>query len=94
MLKKKKKYLPESPQSVCLGPNCLTDNLLTAKLNEHGFDNKAGRFGYDYLASRKQRTKTSDTYSSWQEILLGVYPKVQYLDHYYATLTYALCFPL
>ena len=30
------------------------------------------RFVYDYLTSRKQRTKISDTYSSWQEILSGV----------------------
>ena len=29
-------------------------------------------FVYDYLTSRKQRTKISDTCSSWQEILLGV----------------------
>ena len=30
------------------------------------------RFVYDYLTSRKQRTKISDTYSSWQEILSGI----------------------
>ena len=30
------------------------------------------RFVYDYLTSRKRRTKISDTYSLWQEILLGV----------------------
>ena len=30
------------------------------------------RFVYDYLTSRKQRTKLSDTYNSWQEILSGV----------------------
>ena len=30
------------------------------------------RFVYDYLTSRKQRTRISDTYSSWQEILSGV----------------------
>ena len=29
-------------------------------------------FVHDYLTSHKQRTKISDTYSSWQEILLGV----------------------
>ena len=32
----------------------------------------AVKFVYDYLASRKQRTKISDTYSSSQEILSGV----------------------
>ena len=50
----------------------LPHNLLIAKLNAYGFDNKAVRFVYDYLTSLKQRTKISDTYSSWQEILSGV----------------------
>ena len=67
---------------------CLPHSLLIAKLNAYGFDNKAARFVYDYLTSRKQRTKISDTYS-YRE-----YPKVQYLDHYYSTLTYAICFSL
>ena len=52
--------------------DCLPLNLVIAKLNAYGFDNKAARFVYDYLTSRKQRTKTSETYSSWQEILSGV----------------------
>ena len=52
--------------------DCLPHNLLIAKLNAYGFDNNAVRFVYDYLISRKQRTKISDTYSSWQEILSGV----------------------
>ena len=45
---------------------------MIAKLNVYGFDNNVLRFAYDYLTSRKQRTKISDTYSSWQEILSGV----------------------
>ena len=52
--------------------DCLPHPLLIAKLNTYGFDNNAVRFVYDYLTSRKQRTKISDTYSSWQEILSGV----------------------
>ena len=52
--------------------DCLPHNLLIAKLNSYGFDNKTVRIVYDYLTSRKQRTKISDAYSSWQEILLGV----------------------
>ena len=69
----------------------LPHNLLIAKLNAYGFDNKAARLVYDYLTSRKQRTKIHDTYGSWQEIQLGV---VQYLDHYYSILTYAIYFSL
>ena len=52
--------------------DCLPHNLLIAKLNTYGFDNNAVRFVYDYLTSRKQRTKISDVYSSWKEILSGV----------------------
>ena len=52
--------------------DCLQHNLLIAKLNAYGFDNKVVRFVYDYLTSRKQRTKIFDTYISWQEILSGV----------------------
>ena len=33
---------------------CLPHNLLIAKLDAHGFDNKAVRFAYDYITSRKQ----------------------------------------
>ena len=52
--------------------DCLPHNLLIAKLNAYRVDNKAARFVYDYLTSCEQRTKTSDTYSLWQEIILGV----------------------
>ena len=52
--------------------DCLPRNLLIAKLNAYGFDNKAVRLVYDYLTARRQRTKKSCTYSSWQEILSGV----------------------
>ena len=40
----------------------LPHNLLIEKFNPYGFDNKGVRFVYDYLTSRKQRTKISDTY--------------------------------
>ena len=52
--------------------DCLPHSLLIAKLNAYGFDNNVMRFVYDYLTLRKQRTKVSGTYSSWQEILSGV----------------------
>ena len=37
--------------------DCLPHNLLIAKLNAYGFDNKTVRLIYDYLTSHKQRTK-------------------------------------
>ena len=52
--------------------DCLPHNILIAKLNAYVFDNKAVRFVFDYLTSRKQKTKISDMYSSWQEIISGV----------------------
>ena len=52
--------------------DCLPHSLSTAILNAYGFENEAVRFVYDYLTSSKQRPKTSNTYSSWQEILSGV----------------------
>ena len=45
---------------------------MIVKLNVCGFGNKAARFVYDYLTSRKQIPKISDPYSSWHKILLGV----------------------
>ena len=53
--------------------DCLPHNLLIAKLNAYSFENNVVGFVYDYLTLCKQRTKVSDTYSSWQEILLGVH---------------------
>ena len=70
--------------------DCLPHNLI-AKLNAYGFNNKAVRFVYDYLTSCKQRTKISDTYSSWQKIMSEV-PQVSILVHCYSTLTYAIYF--
>ena len=52
--------------------DCLPHNLLIAKSNAYGLDNKAVRFVYDYPTSRKQIAKISDTYSSCQEILSRV----------------------
>ena len=52
--------------------NCLPDSLLLSKVSAYGFDMKALRFIKECLRDRKQRTKISDTYSSWEEILHGV----------------------
>ena len=41
-------------------------------MHAYGFETKAVRFVDDYLTSRSQGTKISDSYSSWQEILLGL----------------------
>ena len=72
---------------------------MTAKLNAYVFNTKAVRFVYDYLTSRKQRTKKSvdifhveRSYPQRSPTLRD--PNVQYLDRYYSTLTYAISFSL
>ena len=52
--------------------DCLPHELLIAKLNAYGFDEKALKLIHSYLSSRKQRVKVNDSYSSWREILYGV----------------------
>ena len=52
--------------------DCLSYELLLAKVHAYGFNVSALRFTYSYLANRKQRTKINTSYSSWEEILFGV----------------------
>ena len=52
--------------------DCLSHDLLIAKLNAYGFSMAALRLVQNYLSNRKQRTKINTEYSSWEEILFGV----------------------
>ena len=52
--------------------DCLSHELLLAKLHAYGFSFSALRLIHSYLTNRKQRTKINSSYSSWQEILFGV----------------------
>ena len=52
--------------------DCLSRDLLIAKLSEHGFSMSALRFVHSCLKNRMQRTKINSKYSSWEEIMLGV----------------------
>ena len=52
--------------------DCLSHELLIAKLEAYGFDKKSLTLILNYLSSRKQRVKINDSYSSWSEILFGV----------------------
>ena len=52
--------------------DCLSHELIIAKLNAYGFSLSAARLTQSYLCSRKQRTKIDTAYSSWEEILFGV----------------------
>ena len=52
--------------------DCLSHELLIAKLDLYGFDKRFLLVIYNYLSNRKQRVKINDCFSSWSEILLGV----------------------
>ena len=52
--------------------NCLSHELLLAKLHAYGFSIAALRLIHSYLTNRKQRTKVNLSHSPWEEILFGV----------------------
>ena len=52
--------------------DCLSDDLLLAKLHAHGFSLSVLKLIHSYLKNRKQRNKINSTYSSREEILFGV----------------------
>ena len=52
--------------------DCISHDLLIAKLYAYGFDKSSIRLIYSYLKGRHQRVKINSEYSSWKEILDGV----------------------
>ena len=52
--------------------DCLSHDLLIAKLAAYGFKRSTLLIVYDYLRNRIQRTKVNGSYSSWRELLKGV----------------------
>ena len=52
--------------------DCLSRDLLIAKLHAYGLDLASLKILQDYLTNRKQRTKVDSFYSSWEKILSGV----------------------
>ena len=52
--------------------DCILHHLLIAKLTAYGFDYNSLQLLRSYLSNRKQRTKITDAYSKYCEILFGV----------------------
>ena len=52
--------------------NCLSNDLLIAKLEAYGLDIGSLNFLLDYLSLRKHRTKVGSSYSKWSEICRGI----------------------
>ena len=51
---------------------CLSHDLLIAKLHSYGISLASLKLPTDYLTNRKQRTKVETSYSSWEDIEYGV----------------------
>ena len=52
--------------------DCLSHDLLIAKLHVYCLDLASLKIIHEYLTNRKQRTKVDSFYSSWVKVLSGV----------------------
>ena len=52
--------------------DCISRDLLIAKLHAYGFSRESLRLVNDYLCDRKKWTKIGTTFSSWRNIIYGV----------------------
>ena len=52
--------------------DCLSHELLIAKIDAYGFDYISTKLIYSYLTSRYQRVRINSSFSTWSEILFGV----------------------
>ena len=54
------------------GYDCISHELLVAKLECYGLDELSLKLILDYLSNRKQRTKIGSSFSYWFDISVGV----------------------
>ena len=52
--------------------DCISHNLLIAKIHAYGFENHSLKLIHNYLNGRKQKIKINSKYSTWKEIISGV----------------------
>ena len=52
--------------------DCLSHDLIVAKLHVYGFSTESLKLINSYLTKRKQRVKINDQFSSCMDILFGV----------------------
>ena len=52
--------------------DCLSHELLIAKLEAYGFGTTALNYFYDYMKNRKQRVRIENNFSSWKDLTKGV----------------------
>ena len=58
--------------------DCLSHELLIAKLDSYGFDYSSLKLIHNYLSNRFQRVRVNSDFSTWTKILTGVPPKVNF----------------
>ena len=64
----------------------LNHNLLIAKLEAYGFERDSLSLMKSYLNDRQQWVRVNNNFSSWEK-KLREFRKVQYLDHFYLTIS-------
>ena len=52
--------------------DCLTHDLVIAKLHAYGLDHDSLRLIRSYLSNRHQRIKLDSVFSSWRQTIIGV----------------------
>ena len=52
--------------------DCISRDLLIAKLHAYGFSKMSLKLIFNYLHDRKQRTKINNCFSAWLDIIYGV----------------------
>ena len=71
--------------------DCITHNLLIAKLSGYGFDRKSLMFISAYLKCRRQRTRIGSAFSDYPNILFGV-PQRSILSSILLSFSCLICF--
>ena len=74
--------------------DCLPHNFLIAKLKCYGIFKIGLPLILDYLSRSKQRTKTSSSYSSWYDIIGGVYQRPLLVSLLFDIFINDLCFAI
>ena len=69
--------------------DCLSQELLIAKLDAYGFEIKSLKLVYSYLSDRKQRVKIKYSCNSSREVLFGV-PQGSVLGPYPSIIIYVI----
>ncbi len=52
--------------------DCISHELLIAKLSAYGFSNNACKFILNYLSNQQQRVKIDQVFSSWIDLTKGI----------------------